>query len=175
MSREIFTIGHSNRPLEEFLGLLEAHAIVQLADVRRFPASRAHPHFNGPALETSLARAGVAYRHFAALGGRRSKRPPDSPNVGWRVDSFNRYADYMATPAFAAGLDALAAFAAEKRSAMMCSEAVPWRCHRRLIADALLVRGWQVFDITSRSPAKPHALTSFAQVVGQRLIYPAEA
>ncbi|HUY89472.1 MAG TPA: DUF488 domain-containing protein [Pirellulales bacterium] len=175
MPREIFTIGHSNRTLEEFLELLQAHAIEQLADVRRFPASRAHPHFNGEALSARLAPAGVAYRHFPALGGRRSKRPADSPNVGWRVESFNRYADYMATADFAAGLDSLADFAAVKRSAMMCSEAVPWRCHRRLIADALIVRGWQVFDILSRSPAQPHSLTPFAQVVGPRLIYPAEA
>jgi uncharacterized protein (DUF488 family) len=174
MPREIWTIGHSNRSLDELLDLLKGHAIEQLADVRRFPASRAHPHFNREALDASLAQAGIAYEHFAALGGRRSKRPPDSPNVGWRVDAFNRYADYMATDDFIAGLAALAAFAEQRPTAIMCSEAVPWRCHRRLIADALIVRGWKVFDIISRAPAKPHSLTPFARVADDRLTYPAE-
>ena len=174
MAREIWTIGHSNRSFDELRDLLQTHAIEQLADVRRFPASRAHPHFNREALAASLAAAGIAYEHFAALGGRRSKRPPDSPNVGWRVDAFNRYADYMATPDFAAALEALAAFARRRPTAIMCSEAVPWRCHRRLIADAFIVRGWKVFDIISRSPAKPHVLTPFARLSEGALTYPAE-
>ncbi|HXT58114.1 MAG TPA: DUF488 domain-containing protein [Pirellulales bacterium] len=174
MPREIWTIGHSNRSLDEFVELLQGESIGQLADVRRFPGSRAHPHFNLDALEAGLAQAKIGYRHFASLGGRRSKRPADSPNVGWRVDSFNRYADYMATPDFAAALEELIAFAGARQTAIMCSEAVPWRCHRRLIADALIVRGWQVFDIIHRGAAKPHAMTPFAQLVNGLLVYPAE-
>jgi uncharacterized protein (DUF488 family) len=170
----IWTIGHSNRSLGEFVELLQCESIEQLADVRRFPGSRAHPHFNREALDAGLREAGIAYRHFAALGGRRSKRLADSPNVGWRVDAFNRYADYMATAEFASELEALIDFAAAGRTAMMCSEAVPWRCHRRLIADALLLRGWQVFDIINRGAAKPHAMTPFARVDHGQITYPAE-
>jgi uncharacterized protein (DUF488 family) len=174
MPQAIWTIGHSNRTFEELIELLQAATVEQLADVRRFPGSRAYPHFNCDALETGLAHAGIGYRHFGALGGRRSKRSADSPNVGWRVEAFNRYADYMAAPEFESELEALIACAAARRTAIMCSEAVPWRCHRRLIADALIVRGWHVFDIIHRGPAKPHALTPFARVLGGRLIYPAE-
>ncbi|HEV7221347.1 MAG TPA: DUF488 domain-containing protein [Pirellulales bacterium] len=174
MPREIWTIGHSNRSFDEFVELLHGESIQQLADVRRFPGSRAHPHFNLDALEAGLAQARIGYRHFGPLGGRRSQRPADSPNGGWRVDSFNRYADYMATREFAAALEDLIAFADERRTAIMCSEAVPWRCHRRLIADALIVRGWQVFDIIHRGAAKPHAMTPFARVDHGRITYPAE-
>lgn len=170
----IYTIGHSNRAIDAFLDLLQGEQIELLADIRRFPASRAHPHFNAGPLSASLAEVGIAYRHFVDLGGRRNTRLADSPNTGWRVDSFNRYADYMTTREFAAALDELATAAAEGRTAMMCSEAVPWRCHRRLVSDALIVRGWEVRDIVSKSAAKPHALTPFAHVESGRLSYPAE-
>lgn len=171
----IFTIGHSNRSLGDFLSLLEGEQIELVADIRRFPASRAHPHFNADNLKVALNEVGIAYKHFAGLGGRRGTRLPDSPNNGWRVDSFNRYADYMATDAFAAALEALMAAGTKHRTAIMCSEAVPWRCHRRLVADALIVRGWEVRDIISSGPAKAHVLTPFAKVEGTRLFYPAES
>lgn len=175
MSRTIWTIGHSNRPLEDFLNLLSGEQIELLADIRRFPASRAHPHFNADALSAALAERGLRYQHFAELGGRRNTRLPESPNTAWRVDSFNRYADYMTTAEFRAGLDALTALAEVDRTAIMCSEAVPWRCHRRLVADALIVNGWEVRDIVSKAPAKPHVLTPFARVESGRISYPAEA
>ena len=171
----IWTIGHSNRSIDDFIDLLMGEQIELVADIRRFPASRAHPHFNAEALSASLAERGVAYRHFAALGGRRNTRLPDSPNTGWRVDSFNRYADYMTTGDFTTALDELTVAAAQQRTTIMCSEAVPWRCHRRLVADALIVRGWEIRDIISKGAAKPHALTPFARVEEGRLSYPAEA
>lgn len=170
----IWTIGHSNRSIDEFLDLLAGEQIELVADIRRFPASRAHPHFNGEALAASLAQRAIGYRHFAGLGGRRNTRLADSPNAAWRVDSFNRYADYMTTSEFTASLDELIAVAAERRTAIMCSEAVPWRCHRRLVADALIVRGWEIRDIIAKGPARPHAMTPFARVEAGRLTYPAE-
>ncbi|HVX12487.1 MAG TPA: DUF488 domain-containing protein [Pirellulales bacterium] len=172
--RIIWTIGHSNRSLDDFLTLLSGQQIKLLADIRRFPASRAHPHFNGEALAESLAEHDIDYRHFGGLGGRRNTRLADSPNTAWRVDSFNRYADYMTTGEFAAALDELIVAAASRRTAVMCSEAVPWRCHRRLVADALIVRGWEVRDILAKGPAKPHPMTPFARVSAGRLTYPAE-
>lgn len=168
----IWTIGHSNRSIDELLNLLSAEQIELVADIRRFPASRAHPQFNADNLKTALDEQGTAYEHFAGLGGRRSTRLPDSPNNGWRVDSFNRYADYMATDEFVAALEALMEAAANRRTAIMCSEAVPWRCHRRIVADALIVRGWEVRDIIGTGPAKPHAMTPFVRVEGLRLSYP---
>jgi uncharacterized protein (DUF488 family) len=171
----IWTIGHSNRTIDDFIELLTGEQIELVSDIRRFPASRAHPHFNADALSSALAEHGIAYRHFVALGGRRNTRLPDSPNTGWRVDSFNRYADYMTTPEFTAALDELAVAAHEQRAAIMCSEAVPWRCHRRLVADSLIVRGWEVRDIISKGPAKPHSLTPFVRVEAGRLSYPAES
>lgn len=169
----VWTIGHSNRELTDFLGLLRSEAIETLADVRRFPGSRKHPQFAGEALERELTEAGIGYRHFAGLGGRRGKPAPGSPNVGWRVASFNAYADHMDSPEFRADLAALVATAEVHRLALMCSEAVPWRCHRRLIADALVVRGWSVRDIVGRGQVRDHALTPFARVDEGRLIYPA--
>jgi uncharacterized protein (DUF488 family) len=171
----IWTIGHSNRSLDDFIGLLSGEQIELLADIRRFPASRAHPHFNEGALAESLAEHNVGYRHFAGLGGRRNTRLADSPNTAWRVDSFNRYADYMTTGEFGESLDELTGAAASRRTAIMCSEAVPWRCHRRLVADALILRGWEVRDILAKGPAKPHPMTPFARVSDGRLTYPAEA
>lgn len=171
--REIWTIGHSNRAIEPFLDLLTGPRIELIADVRRFPASRKYPHFNGPELTQSLSERGIGYRHFPQLGGRRSKRLPDSPNAAWRVDAFNAYADYMLTSEFAAAIDELAAAATDRRTAILCSEAVPWRCHRRLIADALIIRGWTVWDIINPGLARPHPLTEFARVAEGRITYPA--
>ena len=171
----IWTIGHSNRSLEEFVALLAGEQIDLVADIRRFPASRAHPHFNAEALAAALGEHGVDFRHYAGLGGRRNTRLPDSPNTAWRVDSFNRYADYMAGDEFSRALADLAAAATQRRTAMMCSEAVPWRCHRRLVSDALIVHGWEVFDIVGKGPAKPHTLTPFARVEEGRLTYPGQA
>ena len=170
----IWTIGHSNRSLDDFLALLASEQIELVADIRRFPASRAHPHFNADTLAASLAQQHIGFQHYAGLGGRRNTRLPNSPNTAWRVDSFNRYADYMTTPEFTTALDELTAAADEQRMAIMCSEAVPWRCHRRLVADALIVRGWEIRDVISKGPAKPHALTPFARVEAGQLSYPAE-
>lgn len=170
----IWTIGHSNRSIDDFLDLLSGEDIELIADIRRFPASRAHPHFNAEALTESLARRSIGYQHFAGLGGRRNTRLADSPNTAWRVDSFNRYADFMTTSEFSAALDELISLAAKRRTAIMCSEAVPWRCHRRLVADALIVRGWEIRDIIGKGPAKPHAITPFAHVAAGQLTYPAE-
>lgn len=173
-AKQIWTIGHSNRASDELIDLLANSQIELLADVRRFPASRAQPQFNSDEFSKALGERGIDYVHLLALGGRRSTRLPDSPNTAWRVDSFNRYADYMATADFQAGLTELTRLADERRTAIMCSEAVPWRCHRRLIGDALLVRGWQVHDIIGAGRPKPHVLTPFAQVSDERLTYPGE-
>jgi uncharacterized protein (DUF488 family) len=173
MMPTLWTIGHSNRSIDEFLKLLENQEIQAIADVRRFPGSRRHPHFGADLLREELSKAGIEYHHFAGLGGRRGKPAPDSPNTGWRVASFNAYADYMSGAPFLTDLDALISLARECRVCLMCSEALPWRCHRRLIADALIVRGWRVLDIMGSGQPREHALTSFVRVVGDRLIYPA--
>jgi uncharacterized protein (DUF488 family) len=174
MALEIWTAGHSNRELEEFLALLRGPSIEAVADVRRFPGSRRHPHFNREALEQELPRHGLAYRHFGALGGRRGKPAADSPNTGWRVEAFNAFADYMAEPEFGNALDELMAMASNQRTAIVCSEAVPWRCHRRLIADALIVRDWTVWDIVSPKKVDRHSLTDFARYADGQLTYPAD-
>jgi uncharacterized protein (DUF488 family) len=171
----IFTIGHSIRPLPEFLRLLDAHNIVQLADVRTVPKSRRHPHFAREALQISLPEKGIAYRHFPTLGGLRKPRP-DSRNNAWRVDGFRGYADYMETPEFEAGLQDLVEWARlagdDRRTAVMCAEAVWWRCHRQLIADALVARGIEVRHISTASSAPVHTLTDFARLNKQRVTYP---
>ena len=167
----IFTIGHSTRTLEAFQGLLRAHGVAQLADVRTVPKSRRHPHFAGEALSRSLPEAGVAYRHVAALGGLRKPRR-DSRNTGWRHESFRGYADHMQTPAFQDALDDLIAWSGGGATAIMCAEAVWWQCHRQLIADALAARGIAVRHIMSAASAPPHALTSFARVDNGRVTYP---
>jgi uncharacterized protein (DUF488 family) len=166
----IYTIGHSTRPLAEFIDLLKGHGIEQLADVRTVPRSKRHPHFAAEALERSLAAAGVRYRHFPALGGLRKPRK-DSTNGAWRVEGFRGYADYMETPSFEAGIDALLGFAAAPTT-VMCAEAVWWQCHRQLIADALVARGVDVRHIVSAAAPKSHVLTSFARVAGTRVTYP---
>jgi uncharacterized protein (DUF488 family) len=171
MSSTIWTIGHSTRTLETFIALLKAHAIGAIADVRAFPSSRRHPQFNLDALENALQQVGIQYHHVSALGGRRKSRP-DSMNQGWRNSSFRGYADYMQTAQFKEGLARLLSFAAGQPTAIMCAEAMPWRCHRSLIADALLSRGWSVRHILTPAKADLHALTSFAQMEGGVLFYP---
>jgi uncharacterized protein (DUF488 family) len=166
----IWTVGHSNRPIGEFLGILGAHGIERVIDVRRFPASRKWPHFDAANLERSLRGAGIDYAGAPEMGGRRKARP-DSPHSAWRVEAFRGYADFMDTPEFAAGLARVAALALERRSALMCAEALPWRCHRSLIADALLARDWTVFEILSREDARTRKLPAFARVAGSRVIY----
>lgn len=170
MTLTILTIGHSNRTLEDFLALLQAHGVEKVIDVRRFPNSRRHPHFNGPALAAALAAAGIGYRHIPELGGRRIPRP-DSIHTAWRTAGFRGYADHMETPAFQAALEVVIAEAAQVRIALMCAEALPWRCHRRLIADALVVRGIRVEHIRDLHHREPHRLTPWARVEGTRLIY----
>jgi uncharacterized protein (DUF488 family) len=174
MPGTLWTIGHSTRDLESFIALLKSERIALLADVRRFPGSRRHPHFNAESLAAALRQYGIAYRHFSALGGRRHKRMKNSPNTAWRVEGFNAYADYMATSEFATALSELESAAIDARTSIMCSEAVPWRCHRRLISDALVVRGWTVLDITGPGKMDPHRLTEFARIDGDKVIYPAE-
>jgi uncharacterized protein (DUF488 family) len=166
----IWTVGHSNHPLERFLEILHAHHIERVIDVRRFPASRRWPHFNAAGLERSLPEGGIDYAGRPELGGRRKARP-DSPHTAWRVEAFRGYADFMDTPEFAAELDRLLELARERRSALMCAEALPWRCHRSLIADALLARGWSVLEILSEKEARPHELPPFARLEGPRVIY----
>jgi uncharacterized protein (DUF488 family) len=167
----IFTVGHSTRSLEELVELLRAHGVKALADVRAFPGSRRYPHFNAENLAAELPGHGLAYLPFPALGGRR-KGAADSINTGWRNASFRAYADYMQTPAFSAALDELIHVARASPTAIMCSEAVPWRCHRSLIADALLVRGWRVLDIMTPARAQEHKLAPFAKVEGLQITYP---
>ena len=180
----IFTIGHSTRTLDDFLALLRAHGVNQLADVRTVPASRRHPHFAGDALARSLRQAGIAYRHVPALGGLRKPRR-DSRNTGWRHESFRGYADHMETAAFQSALEDLIRWSdsgdPEKvalhevgltTTAIMCAEAVWWQCHRQLIADALVARGIDVRHIMSATSAPPHALTSFARIDEGRVTYP---
>jgi uncharacterized protein (DUF488 family) len=167
----VLTIGHSTRPLEELVGILEAHGVRHLADVRTIPRSRHNPQFNRDRLVRGIPRAGIGYTHMPVLGGLRHARP-DSPNQGWRNASFRGFADYMQTPEFEAGLGALIEAAARARTAIMCAEAVPWRCHRSLIADALCARGVLVEHILSATRAEPHVLTAFATVEGTRVTYP---
>lgn len=170
----VYTVGHSTRPLGELITLLQAHGVVRLVDVRTIPRSRRHPQFNRDVLPEPLGAAGIDYAHLAGLGGLRKPRA-DSINTGWRNAGFRGYADYMQTPEFAASLEALLALSREAPTAIMCAEAVPWRCHRALIADALTVRGVEVRHITSVGPAEPHALTAFARVDGFRITYPGPA
>ena len=169
----IFTIGHSTHPIEEFIALLKHYGIEQLVDVRTVPKSRHVPQFNSDALATSLGRQGVAYVHLKTLGGLRHAKK-DSVNTGWRNASFRGYADYMSTDEFAQGIDRLIELAKTKRTVIMCAEAVPWRCHRSLIGDALLVRGIAAEDIMSATSVRPHRLTEFARVERQQITYPAD-
>ena len=166
----VYTVGHSTLPLEAFLALLGTEAIGGVADVRRFPASRRHPHFAREALAAALEQAGIAYVWLPGLGGRRQPRP-GSPHVAWRSASFRAYADHMDTTEFARDLARLLGLAGERRTAVLCAEAVPWRCHRQLVADALVARGVEVRHLIAGAPAEPHRLTPFARLDGQRVVY----
>lgn len=171
----IYTIGHSTRTIEQLMALLAEHGVRVLVDVRRFPGSRRHPQFGSAALAASLAEHGIQYVHAEALGGRRSgEAGAASPNTTWRNDAFRAYADYMATAPFRAALARLMETGAERTTAIMCAEAVPWRCHRRLITDALLARGVPVADITGPGAASPARLSEHAVVRDDgSVIYPA--
>ncbi len=167
----ILTIGHSNRSIEQFLELLRAHGVGLLADVRKMPGSQKNPQFNREALSRALREAEINYVHLPGLGGLR--RPAvNSPNAGWKNASFRAYADYMLTPEFETILHQLLELARDLRTALMCAEAVPWRCHRSLIADALVARGVRVEDILTGARSQPHVLRSFAHVEGTRITYP---
>jgi len=168
----VHTIGHSTRAIDAFVALLVAHAVAMVVDVRRWPASRRHPHFARGPLEASLAAAGIAYAWRRDLGGFRTPAP-DSPNSGWRVEAFRGYADFMLTAEFERSVAKVEALAASQRIALMCAEAVPERCHRRLLADALSVRGWPVWHVLDDG-CSPHRLTPFARPSGIRILYPAD-
>jgi uncharacterized protein (DUF488 family) len=167
-----FTVGHSTRGLDELVELLKQHDVTVLADVRTSPASRRLPHFSRAALAALLPRRGVDYAHLPELGGFRRPRP-GSPNDGWSNQSFRGYADYMATEQWRAGLERLIELAAERNVAAMCAEAVPWRCHRSLIADGLVARGLPVLHLIGPGQSQAHRLTPFAQVTADRISYPA--
>jgi uncharacterized protein (DUF488 family) len=171
MVANMLTIGHSNRSIELFTEMLQAHEAKFLADVRHFPRSRHNPQFNLESLPAALETARIGYEHFPALGGRRRARK-DSVNRGWRNASFRGYADYMDTPEFTAALEQLIEIASRQSTVVMCAEAVPWRCHRSLIADALTVRNIPVQHIMSATKLQPHALTPFAKVIDTRITYP---
>lgn len=166
----VFTVGHSNHRPAEFLAILAAHGVRRVLDVRRFPASRKWPHFDAAQLLEGLLAAGIDYVGLPELGGRRRPRS-DSPYTAWESEGFRGYADFMDTPDFAAGLERVTGLAREMPSALMCAEALPWRCHRSLIADALLARGWVVREILSQREARPHLLPTFARIEGERIIY----
>ena len=168
----VLTVGHSTRAVKDFVALLLAHGVRQLIDVRTIPRSRHNPQFNLNRLPGPLQQAGIRYRHMAGLGGLRHSRR-DSINAGWRNASFRGFADYMQTPEFEEALDQLIHLAQKRRTAVMCAEAVPWRCHRSLIGDALLVRGLRVEEVASRTRTRPHPLTAWARVRGKQLTYPA--
>ena len=171
MALTLWTIGHSTRPIAELLELLRAHEIVLLVDVRTVPRSRHNPQFNTEALAKSLAEAGMRYQHSAQLGGLR-KPKKDSVNTGWRNASFRGYADYMQTEEFRGALESLMADSRSQRTVIMCAEAVPWRCHRSLIADMLTIRGWTVQHIVNRNEVHVHSLTTFVVEQDNILIYP---
>ena len=167
----VFTVGHSTRSIDDFIHLLNAHAVQRLVDVRTIPQSRHNPQFGGERLSSSLEHAGIRYTHMPGLGGLRRPRK-DSQNLGWRNASFRGYADYMQTPEFEENLNRCLNLAREEVVALMCAEAVPWRCHRSLIADALMARGIDVREITSATAARSHALTPWARVEGTKVTYP---
>ncbi|MCL4502758.1 MAG: DUF488 domain-containing protein [Deltaproteobacteria bacterium] len=167
----VLTIGHSTRPLADFLAILQAHEVEKVADVRTVPRSRHNPQFNKETLPQALAEAGIGYVHLPGLGGLRHPLK-DSPNMGWRNDSFRGFADYMQTPEFEENLLALIDLAKDERLVLMCAETLPWRCHRSLIADALTVRGIKVEHIISETKLQEHRLIPFAQVEGDKVTYP---
>ncbi|MFZ0927801.1 MAG: DUF488 domain-containing protein [Syntrophobacteraceae bacterium] len=170
---KLYTIGHSTRTMDELVAMLRSFDISVLADIRTIPRSRHNPQFNGEPIRSALRSRGLHYVHFPELGGLRRARK-DSLNTGWRNPSFRGFADYMLTEDFETGLAEVHALAAKSNVALMCAEAVPWRCHRSLVADALTARGAHVEHITGLSRSIPHKLTAFAQVQGTRVTYPEE-
>ncbi len=173
MSPQLFTIGHSTHPLDQFLALLAEHGIEVLVDIRRFPGSRKFPHFHQDQLVSTLPKAGIEYHWLEALGGRRGQQANgSSKNLGLRNESFRNYADYMLTEEFREGVQQLLAIAAAKPTAFMCSESVFWRCHRRLVSDFLLAEGITVQHIMPTGKLRPHTLTEGAKIVGGELTYP---
>ncbi len=173
MESVICTIGHSTHPLDQFIDLLKVNKVDHVLDVRTVPRSRHNPQFNIDSLPASLRLAGINYTHWPGLGGLRRTRP-DSLNSGWRNASFRGYADYMQTPEFSDNVKQVASLATHDRCALMCAEAVPWRCHRSLIADALTLRGSRVEDIIGTQRRKLHVLTPWAHAEGLKIIYPPE-
>lgn len=171
MPNVLWTIGHSTRPIDEFVSLLNAHGVQRLVDVRTVPRSRHNPQYNKEALSKTLRSEGLLYKHMPQLGGLR-KAKKESINLGWRNASFRGYADYMQTEQFGEALEELITHSTHKKTVIMCAEAVPWRCHRSLIADALVSRGWEVRHIMSATKADPHQLTSFAATENGLLYYP---
>lgn len=167
----VLTIGHSTRPVEAFLRLLRSHGVERVVDVRTVPRSQRNPQFNRDVLPAALEDAGIAYTHLAGLGGLRHAKG-DSANTGWRNPSFQGFADYMQTADFEQGLAALIDIARGERVAVMCAEALPWRCHRSLISDALTVRGISAAHILDEKPARPHRLTPWAHIEGTGITYP---
>jgi uncharacterized protein (DUF488 family) len=173
VTMQIFTIGHSTRSQDEFATLLREHEVGLLADIRRYPGSKRYPHFGSDAMAVWLPENGIRYVHMPELGGRR-KALPDSPNTAWRNEQFRAYADYMATDEFRAAIDALLALSAGARAAIMCAEAVPWRCHRNLVSDELVRRGIEVIHIIGCASSRPHIMNAHAVIEGEHLVYPAE-
>jgi uncharacterized protein (DUF488 family) len=167
----LYTLGHSTHPIEKFLELLARHRIAALADVRSFPSSRRWPQFNQAELTASIEAAGVVYRWFKSLGGRRNLKRPDSPHSAWEQPAFRSYADYTDSPDFEDGLTDLMELASRERTAIMCSEGLWWRCHRRIISDHMSVRGWEVRHIMPDGKLVTHSLPDFATVRAQRIIY----
>jgi uncharacterized protein (DUF488 family) len=170
----VWTVGHSTHALEDFVALVRAHGVTTIADVRKLPRSRRHPQFNIDTLPDALTAAGLGYVHFAGLGGLRREQP-DSINRAWKNPSFRAYADYMQSDMFAVELERLLALGKRERVAIMCAEAVWWRCHRSLIADALVARGESVLHILTPERAEPHVLRDFARIENGRVTYPGES
>lgn len=172
MMPAIFTAGHSNRTIEDFIELLRSAGVRQAVDIRRYPASRKWPHFNAAALAETLPAAGIAYRGMPELGGRR-RAHPDSRHTAWRNEMFRAYADFLETDEAREALGRLESLARDLPTGFFCAEAVPWRCHRGLVADALTARGWTVTDLLSPSSSRPHVLPDFARLDGGEVIYDA--
>ncbi|HPM42299.1 MAG TPA: DUF488 domain-containing protein [Candidatus Omnitrophota bacterium] len=168
---KLYTVGHSDKPLDQFIRLLKSHTIKQLVDVRTIPRSRHNPQFNKADLSERLRNKGIGYRHMKQLGGLRHTKA-ESQNLGWENLSFRGFADYMETDEFAKAIEKLKAIARKKRTAIMCAEAVPWRCHRSLIADALTYHHWKVFHIMSFKSTKIHKITSFLHIFKGKIAYP---
>lgn len=169
----VFTVGHSTRSLEDFIGLLFSHGVATVADIRKLPGSRRHPHFDQAPLSRALRQAGIGYAHLSLLAGLRRAGEPSPASAGWRNASFRAYAEHMQTSEFERGLEQLYALTGSGPLALMCAEAVRWRCHRTLVADALVARGATVLHIESERRARPHVLTPFARVRAGHVTYPA--